>query len=184
MDAIEEWRDVKGFEGLYKVSNLGSIKSMPKDFYLPKNKSYHHLKEKIIYQGAWRGYKQIRLCKNGKKYMRSAHIIVATAFCKKNGRALTVNHKDGNKLNNKADNLEWMTLSDNHKHAFKIGLRCNDGSMNPIHKLIEKDVNIIKRLYSYYNLKQKDIASLYCVTPTVICRIIKGKSWRHVKQTG
>lgn len=101
---MEEWRDVKGYEGFYQVSDLGNLKS---------NKGY---KKASINQD---GYYQTTLYKNGVKRNVLVHRLVAEAFLPNPYNKPTVNHIDGNKLNNKLDNLEWATNKEQTQHAIK-----------------------------------------------------------------
>ena len=117
---MEVWRDIKDFEGLYQVSNLGRVKSL----------NYRRTsKEQVLKpRPAKSGYVEAALYKNSKcKYIQT-HRLVATAFCENPNNNPQVNHKDGNKQNNKANNLEWCTPSENQRHAFKLGLKKVSGS--------------------------------------------------------
>ena len=105
----EIWKPIKDYEGLYEVSNLGRVKSL---------KRFHHQREQILKNKLTKdGYYEIALLKNSKyKYIR-IHRIVAQTFIPNEMNKKEVNHKDGNKLNNCVDNLEWCTSSENQKHA-------------------------------------------------------------------
>src|SRR5699024_11754447 len=83
--------------------------------------------DKILYQRMDRyGYLRMSLYKNSKPKTMTIHRIVAENFIPNEGRKLTVNHKDGNKLNNKLNNLGWATWSEYNQHALDTGLRCKD----------------------------------------------------------
>lgn len=106
---MEIWKSVNGFEGLYMVSNLGRIKSLPRNG-TRKNGS--------ILKPAIRGnYLFVRLTGNRLDKKCSVHRLVAEAFIPNPSNKPLVNHKDGNKLNNNANNLEWCTQSENMIHA-------------------------------------------------------------------
>jgi hypothetical protein len=107
----EIWKDVEGFEG-YKVSSFGRIKSF-------KHKKAGRILKLPL--KAW-GYFQTTLFKLGKPKFLSVHKLVALAFIPNPENKPEVNHIDGNKTNNNVQNLEWVTLSENSLHAFKIGL--------------------------------------------------------------
>lgn len=111
----EIWKDVVGYEGLYKVSNFGRIKSCP----LRSN----HNGELIMKNQIITGYKVVSLCKNNKMKLVKVHRLVAIAFIDNPDNKPQVNHIDGNKLNNNVDNLEWVTAQENSLHAFRLGLR-------------------------------------------------------------
>lgn len=105
----EEWRDIAGYEGLYQISNLGRVKSLNRMI----NGSYGS--KKVIKCRMLRpvdnskGYKCVLLCKDGKKCRTYIHHIVAQAFVANPDKCSEVNHKDEDKSNNRADNLEWCT---------------------------------------------------------------------------
>lgn len=111
----EIWKDIKGYEGLYQVSNLGRVKSIPR--------KYTKKEERILKATIDHGYMTIWLFKKGKGKGKRIHRLVAENFINKtNDERNIVNHKDGNKANNKVDNLEWCTQKENVNHAIKNGL--------------------------------------------------------------
>ena len=109
---MEIWKPVKDFEGLYEVSNLGKVKTLREDRLL-----------KPIYNKQ-NGYRYVRLCNKCEKFYY-IHQLVAEMFCEKptTNLRLTVNHKNGRKLDNRANNLEWVTFSQNLKHAYDNNLK-------------------------------------------------------------
>ena len=110
MENIKEvWKDIKGYKGLYQVSNLGRIKSF-------------YNKEKILKpQENSKGYLRINLNKNNKIKRFFIHRLVAEYFVTKEIGKNIVNHLDCNPHNNKADNLEWTTIKGNHEYMQKLG---------------------------------------------------------------
>ena len=109
MDNIEIWKDVKGFEGLYQVSNYGRV--------------YSKITNKIMKPKIEKdGYYRLGLRKNGVRKFFRIHRLVALAFIPQEEYKPVVNHKDGNKLNNNVENLEWCTVSYNVKHAYDNNL--------------------------------------------------------------
>ena len=131
----EIWKDIKGYEGLYQVSNLGRIKSLKR--YRKNNKSGYVQEEKIIKTNKTKKYEQVRLSKDGKAKTYTIHRIVAKAFLDKIAGKEYVNHKDGNKHNNSIDNLEWCTSSENQQHALATGLRNKNAKSI---KIVQKDL--------------------------------------------
>lgn len=128
----ELWRDVNGYEGLYQISNLGRVKSLKR-----KNKYKHN--EEIIMKELFDGnYLFIRLSKNSKKKNFLIHRLVAEAFIKEIKGKEYVNHKNGIKTDNRVENLEWVTASENTIHAIKNGLK-----RLPNKKIIQIDNNKI-----------------------------------------
>lgn len=126
---MEIWKEVKGYEGLYEVSNLGRVRSLGRKF-PRKNGTIGARKAQIKKQceTGKRKNKQGYLCtrmldKNNISKAQLVHILVARAFIENPENKPTVNHKDGNKHNNNVDNLEWSTYSENNQHAIDKGLR-------------------------------------------------------------
>lgn len=118
-----EWRDVVGFEGKYKVSDYGEIKTVKREFIRSDGKLWkirEIIRKKNIIN---RGYFSVSLKVNNIGYNRYVHRLVAIAFIPNPFNLPTVNHIDGNKLNNHVSNLEWCSYSNNNIHAFKTGLR-------------------------------------------------------------
>ena len=112
----EIWKDIKGYEGKYEISNFGRVKSHVKI----GTPTYY--KTPIL---STPGYYTVCLSKDGKvSYSVGIHRLVAEAFVENTDKTKTeVNHKDGDKLNNYYENLEWVTRKENNEHAIKSGLR-------------------------------------------------------------
>lgn len=143
----EIWKDIKDYEGLYQVSNLGRVKSLRKEvnfycgLYMEIKKRVY--RERIIsLKKSNKGYLNITLYKNGIEKHFNVHRLVAETFLTNINNLPAVNHIDGNKENNKVDNLEWCTYSENMKHAVRTGL------FKPKKKAVkqyDKDGNFIKK---------------------------------------
>lgn len=116
------WKPIRGFEGLYEVSNLGQIKSCEKAI-VCKDGKIKYYKEKILKpaQGKY-GRNQYTLSKNGIKYSVRGYRIVAETFLPNPNNYPEVNHKDGNNLNDNVDNLEWCDIDTNLQHALEHNL--------------------------------------------------------------
>lgn len=104
------WKPIVGFEDCGEVSNTGLI----------RNKRGVIRKTSV----AKNGYERVGF--HGGQTTVAVHRLVARAFCEGHDEHLEVNHKDGDKLNNVAENLEWVTKSDNIKHAFANGLKTHN----------------------------------------------------------
>ena len=120
---MEEWKDIKGFEGLYQVSNLGRIKRLPKIIINNGllNKSKKFVCKEIIIKNAVisKGYLGVTLTKDKKRFSKKVHRLVAEAFIPNPDMKPQINHIDCNKKNNSVDNLEWVTSRENVIHAVK-----------------------------------------------------------------
>lgn len=111
---MEVWKDIRGYEGIYQISNLGRIKSLHRD--CRNGRILNPAKNNS-------GYLRVALSNNGKIRYDSIHRLVAEAFISNPKKLPEVNHIDGNKLNNSVENLEWVTKGENQIHAYKTGLR-------------------------------------------------------------
>ena len=117
MSLFEIWLPIKGYEGLYEISNLGRVKS------LPKVRGRAVTGEKILKSHVVNGYEMVMLCRNYKTFNASVHRLVAQAFIPNPKNKPHINHIDGNKANNNIENLEWCTPSENMMHAYRTGLK-------------------------------------------------------------
>ena len=112
----EVWRDVKGYEGLYQVSNMGRVKSLGR-----KDRFGRVIKERILEPAVTHnGYLRVGLHVDGKRKMLRVHRLVCEAFHENPDNKSEVNHVNENKTDNRACNLEWSTRTEN----------CNHGSRN------------------------------------------------------
>lgn len=116
----EIWRDIKEFEGSYQVSNSGRIKSLDRCVFDSTKYRKQFIKGKILnICDNGNGYKQVHLLKNGKRYVKLVHRLVAEHFLETYSKELDVNHKDFNKANNNISNLEMVTRKENINYSFK-----------------------------------------------------------------
>jgi hypothetical protein len=117
----EIWKDVVGWEGLYEVSNIGRVRSVDRYLGHPNSPTGAFRKGKILTPKS-KKYADIHLWRNSKYVSTHVHRLVAIAFIDNPENKPEVNHRDGNKLNNHISNLEWVTRSENLKHAAETGL--------------------------------------------------------------
>lgn len=125
----EIWSPIVGYGGFYLVSNMGRVKSLDKTVYRVVNgkKTETNIlfyKGKILKQNNLQtgGYCSVKLCNNGKQYNLKVHRLVAESFIENKENKPCVNHINGIKTDNRVENLEWCTYSENNIHAFKTGL--------------------------------------------------------------
>lgn len=117
MNTMEEWKDIKGYEGLYQVSNQGRVKSLEKTYNVGYGGEKHQKERILIPTEVGNGYLHVTLCKNGGKKYKRVHRLVAEAFIPNPNKYDVVNHKDENQKNNNVDNLEWCTQAYNNAYG-------------------------------------------------------------------
>lgn len=172
----EVWKDVIDYEGIYQVSNLGRLKSLSR--YI-KHWRGGFLKSKEIIKKPFKsksGYLITELSKNASKSKFLIHRLVAEAFIPNPEEKPQVNHINGIKTDNRVENLEWNTRSENIKHADSKGLRNLKGVNNSGAKLSEKEVIEIRKSKNSISY----LAFNYNVGTTCIKKIINKVTWKHV----
>jgi len=181
---LEIWKDVLEFEGIYQVSNLGNVKSLDRVSKV-KHKSgteYNRVFKgtTLIPQPNSKGY--LRVCVGGKQNF--VHRLVALHFLDNPEKHPIVNHKDGNHLNNRFDNLEWTTNSENISYAYRKGHAISvKGEDHRSSKLKEDDVRWILQNYvkGSKELGRKPLARKFGVSHQTIKNIIDRTKWKHIQ---
>ena len=120
----ENWKDIDGYQNLYQVSNLGRVRRID------------NYQIKILNGTLNKGYVRFNLSKNGVSKLHFAHRLVLYAFGSNPENKTTINHKNGNKADNRLDNLEWATHQENNSHAYKTGLNTNKGGKHHFSKIL------------------------------------------------
>lgn len=119
---MEIWKDIKGYEGLYQISNKANVKSLDRNVKNSRNESFKTIKSKTKKSCLdSKGYLYVSLWKNNKGKNVRIHRMIIQAF--KGYSDLFVNHIDGNKLNNSLDNLEYVTQRENLTHGAGLDTR-------------------------------------------------------------
>lgn len=170
--ANEMWRDVVGYEGLYQVSNFGRVKSFQrkKEYFLTVDTVNH-------------AYAKVLLSKNGISKTLLVHRLVAVAFIPNPDNKPQVNHKNGNKYDNRVENLEWATCSENTKHAFKNGLaKVLRGTDNGAAKLTTEQILEIRSscIIGDKNFGITSLAKKFNVSPHTIYRIVHFETFKNL----
>ena len=176
---IEIWKPIKGYEGLYEISNYGNVKVLYFKNNLTNQKIYKPRLKKVRKDKY--GYLVVTLHKNQKSKTYKIHRLVAEAFIKNPKNKPQINHKDGNKQNNYINNLEWCNNRENIKHAYKIGLQ------KPSYKKIfqfDLNNNFIKE-WEYMKLASEQLKINY--GDIVQCckgrrKTAGGYKWRYVNE--
>lgn len=169
---IEFFKDIGNYEGLYQISSSGRVRSLSR-----VDIKGRRVSDKFLSYSSRNGYYRVNLSKNGISKKYSVHRLVAEAFLVKFNDELEVNHKDGIKINNEVDNLEWVTRSDNCIHKIKI-LKKGIGENNGSSKLRDKDIIDIKRMLRESLMNQGKIGSLFNVSRETINRISNNRTRR------
>ena len=162
---MEIWKPIKGYENKYQVSNLGRVKSLTKK--TPTIKKLHNHK----------GYIYTSLYLNGKPKNCLVHRLVLFTFKIPPiiGKDYQVNHIDGDKTNNKLDNLEFSTPLENTRHAIKLKLNKQHSETHSQAKLSNEEVEFIRLAKKYFN--GKELANKFNVSTSTISNILKDKNW-------
>ena len=172
---MEIWRKVD-IEGIYnyEISDLGRIKSLPKSVKYSDGRirRYSELIMKPRIDG--KGYYFITLYGDDIKPIQiRIHQLVGRFFIENPENKPCINHKDGNRLNNKKPNLEWATYSENTLDGIKRGTICN-----PNRKIDLQTVLKIREEYYLKNIFQKELGLKYNLGQAQISRIINNKNWK------
>jgi hypothetical protein len=176
---VTEWRNIKGYEGVYEVSNTGLVRS------LDRVDRLNRFKKGVIKAPCdnGKGYLCVNLKCHGKQAQKSVHRLVAITFIPNPDNLPEVNHIDCDKANNHVDNLEWCTVSDNKKHAFRNGLNKQlKGTDNPQHTLTREEVIFIRNNAKPYDKKYSyaELARKFNVSEPTIKQVAWGKSYVNI----
>ena len=181
---IEIWKDINGFEGSYQASNLGRLRSL--DRVIKTKKGQRRLKGKVLSQifNKNNGYMGCSLSKNGKQKVREVHRYIAETFIINPNQYNEVNHKNGNKLDNRMENLEWCNHKYNINHAKALGkfdnLLGSRGELNGRAKLTEKEAKEIYKHTQEKTLKQYEIAKNYNISRSIVSGIANKVIWKCI----
>lgn len=160
-------KPVEGYEGLYSVNIDGEVYS---------HRSQRFLKKTIDAKGYYRVWLTKKPVERSVKVAR----IVAAAFVDNPNQCETVDHIDGDKLNDRADNLDWCSFEENTKRSWKQGntRKIIKGSAASWSKLTEEDVIEIRSLEG--SMSQREIAKIFLITQQTVSDIITRRSWGHL----
>ena len=162
---MEIWKDIKGYEGLYQISNLGNVKSLPKKCDLQNGFSRVTVEKILKFGTNPNGYRYVNLRKGKVAVNTRVHRLVAEHFISNLCSKKCVNHINGIKTDNKEINLEWATSSENNLHARVTGLnKTTDKHRFPAKKVIDEQsgqiYNSVYNLGKIVNIKLSDLYSM------------------------
>ena len=167
-DKVEEWKPVKGYEGLYEVSSWGRVKSKKRDVVLKT-------------QMDKKGYIRCSLQKDGKLSTFKVHRLVGQHFIPNPENKPQINHINSIKHENNIDNLEWCTNLENQRDAISKGLVPHmKGELNGFSKLTEKDVLEIRAKFKPRIYTRQMLADEYGVKEGTIKDVLQRRSWKHI----
>ncbi len=173
----EVWVPVKGYEGMYEVSDLGNVRSLDRA-HLTRHKSGKLMSRPR--KGSMKaltpdknGYLKVRLCKNGKAKTVGVHRVVLLSFLGENPCKPEGCHFDNNPSNNQLSNLYWGTRQENEDHKTATGCR----PITTVNKLTRKDVDAAFRLRSE-GLTLMEIGKRIGTHLSNVSLILKGKTWK------
>jgi len=189
MEETEDWKDIKGYEGLYQISSKGRVKSLPRVIeYFAFGKTQTRMQHgRILKQSTCSsGYPIVHLYTESERQNVMVHRLVAIHFLPPIPGKDFVNHKDGNKENNNVSNLEWVTKSENTLHALDNNLLLKRGEDCNFSKLNENQVIEILSLRRFGKRRYlaKDIAARYGISTHYVSDLAKSENrWAKLKET-
>lgn len=134
---METWKDIKDYEGFYQVSNLGNVKS------LKRNTAHERILKPKVDKG---GYLCVNLTKNGIVKTYKIHRLVGLTFIPNPKNKYSINHINGNKTDNRVENLEWATYKEQVVHAVKMGLwKWSDERKNGLRDTLKKRGKLVTK---------------------------------------
>lgn len=176
----EIWKSVNGFEDYYMVSTSGRIKVLERLTSSNRLRKSLCLKQARSYSKRRKQKTYFHLCfiKNKIRTNHLVHRVVLEAFTPNIENKLECNHVNGDILDNRIENLEWNTRSENVLHAYRLKL-CPHGETHNFSKLTRNEVLEIRRL-SKISYKNRKLADKFNMSMSTINRIVKGKTWKHL----
>lgn len=167
------WKPVLDFEDRYEVSSLGEIRSLRGSRAIRKTPRILNPKLKNS------GYLTVDLRENYSTKKESVHIIVLEAFISRRPKGLHGCHQNGNRLDNRIENLKWMTPKENHAQK-KIHGTGNEGKKHYLARFKDCDIPIIRKMYKD-GMTTAQISLKYKCGRHTIFAIVNNKTWRHIK---
>ena len=166
------WRDVVGYEGIYQVSDQGRVKRIAA--------ASGTFVGKILRLTKAHGYCHVGLCLNRKRTTHKAHRLVLDAFVGPEPD-LECNHKNGIRDDNRLENLEWVTPSENMRHSLDVlGNENARGERQGMSKLTAEQVRTIRVLYASGQYTYQELGKFFAVGKSTIWLVVRRVTWQHV----
>jgi len=167
----ERWKPVVGYEGAYEVSSCGRVRSLDRIVKHSQGGTQFRRGRELKRGDDGNGYRAVNLSLNGKESNEKVHRLVLLAFggeqpCGK----IECHHMDSNRANNRIENLEWVTRSENARHAYDNG-QCGHIKMSPVL------AGQLRRLYATGEYSQRQIAPLFGICQSAVSVIVRGEIW-------
>lgn len=173
------WKQIKGYEDIYLISNTGIVKSLERK--VPyRIKNFIRIQKEKYLNPAFDGYGYlfVVLSKNGKHKTKKIHQLVAEAFIGECPHGKQINHKDGIKINNLPENLEYVTSKENTLHSINILGNYKHGKYHWKAKLTDEQVGEIRKKYKTGKCTQNELAKKYNIHRGQLSKICNYKSWK------
>lgn len=175
----EVWKDVVGYEGYYKVSDQGRVKSVDREVNHWRGGMRKFTSKMMIVGDRGNGYMRVNLSREHTRKTMSVHSLVLTAFNGDRPYGFQCSHINGDRGNNNAYNLVWESGLDNIRRKEGHGTQ-QKGEEIGNSKLKEDDIPSIRRLYRTGHFSYNSIARMFGVTKRLIIDIMQEKIWRHI----
>ena len=163
------WKSIEGFEGLYLINDVGQVLS------LRRNKILKPTLDRY-------GYEKIVLSKEGKSFYRTIHRLVAQAFIPNPHNFKTVNHINEVKTDNRAVNLEWLSIADNDNHGTRNERMANTKSKSPVEQILSDGTTV--KYKGVKDASRKTGINRNCIS--LCCKNIRktagGCRWRYINE--
>lgn len=178
---MEKWLSVKGYEGIYEVSDHGNVRSLDRLVWNKANHKFQKTKGIVLKPKKSKfGYLIVTLYDaQSNSKMHLVHRLVMRTFFGELSTRKYVNHIDGNKENNHLSNLEWCTPGENNRHAFETGLKKSGGDRKQA-KLTNENVSEARKLYASRHYSMGELAIKYGVSEKAISNALHGRTFKNV----
>ena len=171
----EIWKDIRGHEGRYQVSDRGRVRSLDRITVDKRGRNYRWSGTPLKHSIGNHGYPVVALSMNGVASLHLVHRLVLLTFVGDPDEGMECCHADGCRTNNHLSNLRWGTAHANQADRLNHGTS-NRGEQNGQSKLCEIDVRLIRSIDGHGT----GLADFFGISPQSVCDIQKRRTWRHI----